>query len=192
MYIQSILPKFIYSIARMAAATMVKTTYDYDIQSNEDTYNKLASEAISAASSLGLNGLTVVDIFPHRKSNKHIIDCHAHLLLSVQYIPTWFPGTSLLRRAKSARILIDRMLDEPYQYVKSQRVRSIIHSAVTCLPMYTQESGYEGVSMVDALIENHERSGILDEKRELLIKNAAGQIYGGMSHRWLILFQLLV
>lgn len=46
--------------------------------------------------------------------------------------------------------------------------------------------------MVDALIENHERSGILDEKRELLIKNAAGQIYGGMSHRWLILSQLLV
>lgn len=35
--------------------------------------------------------------------------------------------------------------------------------------------------MVDTLIEDYERSGIVDERRELLIKNAAGQIYGGTS-----------
>ena len=35
--------------------------------------------------------------------------------------------------------------------------------------------------MVDTLIEDYEKSGIVDERRELLIKNAAGQIYGGTS-----------
>lgn len=33
--------------------------------------------------------------------------------------------------------------------------------------------------MVDALIEDYEKSGVVDERREFLIKNAAGQIYGG-------------
>lgn len=35
--------------------------------------------------------------------------------------------------------------------------------------------------MVDTLIEDYEKSDIVDERRELLIKNAAGQIYGGTS-----------
>lgn len=46
--------------------------------------------------------------------------------------------------------------------------------------------------MVGTLIENHEKSGIMDEKRELLIKNAAGQIYGGTLHLWPILSHLMV
>lgn len=36
--------------------------------------------------------------------------------------------------------------------------------------------------MVDALIHKHEKSGILDERQEFLIKNAAGQIFGGLSY----------
>lgn len=124
-------------IYRMLASTIVKSTYNYDIQSNEDAYNKLASEAASAVVSLGLNGLTLVDIFPSRKQEKHAIDCCAHLPSLVRYVPTWFPGMSLLKRAKKARILIDRMVDEPYQYVKSQRVSSTVRSGPLFTSIYT-------------------------------------------------------
>ena len=34
---------------------------------------------------------------------------------------------------------------------------------------------------MDSLLSDHENSDQIDERRELLIKNAAGQIYGGIS-----------
>ena len=34
--------------------------------------------------------------------------------------------------------------------------------------------------MVDVLLGDYEKTGMIDERREFLIKNAAGQIYGGM------------
>lgn len=33
--------------------------------------------------------------------------------------------------------------------------------------------------MVDSLLEDYEKSGVVDEKYEILMKNAAAQIYGG-------------
>lgn len=45
------------------------------------------------------------------------------MFISVRYVPTWFPGTSLLRRAKEAKAMINRVVDEPYQQVKGQKVR---------------------------------------------------------------------
>lgn len=38
--------------------------------------------------------------------------------------------------------------------------------------------------MVDGLIHKHEKSGIVDEKQEFLIKNAAAQIFGGLSYKY--------
>ena len=35
--------------------------------------------------------------------------------------------------------------------------------------------------MVDSLLEDYEKSGMVDEKYEILLKNAAAQIYGGTS-----------
>ena len=124
---QHLLSEMKYSTYRMAAGTVVKTTYGYDIKSNEDSYNKLAIEAVSAVASLGLSGLTAVDLFPIRESCEHTmsIPLMCRILYPVRYVPTWFPGTSALERAKRTRILIDKMLDVPYQYVKSQRVSSI-------------------------------------------------------------------
>lgn len=114
---------------------MVKSTYGHDIKSNEDAYNKLAIEAFSAVFSLGLNGLTSVDLVPICKCPYHIVgDAYIQILLIVvRHFPSWFPGMGLLERAKQARILIDKMVEEPYQQVKSQRVRSSISSVLFLL-----------------------------------------------------------
>ena len=46
---------------------MVKSAYGYDIQSNDDPYVKLAIDAFSSVFSLGLFGMTVVDMLPIRE-----------------------------------------------------------------------------------------------------------------------------
>lgn len=56
----------------------------------------------------------------------------------------------------------------------------LFFSALLLLIIYLQKSGYEGSSLVDVLLEDYEKDGVKDEKREVLIKNAAAQIYGGM------------
>lgn len=78
----------------MAAGTVVKTTYGYDIQTNEDAYNKLAIEAVSAVASLGLNGLTAVDLFPFRESCEHhdIMSIPLTCLIQCDTFPLGFLG----------------------------------------------------------------------------------------------------
>ena len=48
----------------MTAATMVKATYGYNIESHDDDYIKLASNAIISVGSLGVVGLNPIDFFP--------------------------------------------------------------------------------------------------------------------------------
>lgn len=52
----------------MAAGALVKKTYGIDILSSEDVYANLASEAKKAILSLGVMGLTPVDLLPARES----------------------------------------------------------------------------------------------------------------------------
>ena len=48
----------------MAAATVVKLAYGHDILTNDDSYVKLAAEALIGVLGLGVTGLTAVDLFP--------------------------------------------------------------------------------------------------------------------------------
>lgn len=48
----------------MTAATIVKMTYGHEILTNDDSYIKLAIDAIGDALKLGVTGLTPVDLFP--------------------------------------------------------------------------------------------------------------------------------
>lgn len=56
------------SYCSMAAGALVKKTYGIDILSSEDVYANLASEAKKAILSLGVMGLTPVDLLPARES----------------------------------------------------------------------------------------------------------------------------
>ena len=54
---------------RLTSGTVVKSTYGHDIKSNDDDYVKMASEAVIAATSLGMMGLTPLDFVPIRESS---------------------------------------------------------------------------------------------------------------------------
>lgn len=88
---------------------------------------------------------------------------------------------TLLQQAKKVRALITKMVEEPYERVKLQRVRGSFHIIHSLGLMAIQSLGLEGTSLVDSLLEDYEKSAIVDEKRENLIKTTAGMIYGGTS-----------
>lgn len=46
--------------------------------------------------------------------------------------------------------------------------------------MFDQAHGKYETSLVDSLLEDQHRSGNTNERQEVLIKNAAAQIFGGM------------
>ena len=83
--------------------------------------------------------------------------------------------------AEKARAMIVRMIDEPYDNVKMQRVGifSIIYDYA--YQIFAQRMGINDSSFVDDILQHLEKSKIIDDKSELLLKNAAAQMYGGVS-----------
>lgn len=103
-----------------------------------------------------------------------------------------------LRQAKKIRKLIDQMVDKPFEQAKSRRVGLVTSLIIVVADRPRQKSGIEELSLVDTLLEDYEKAGVVDERHEFLIKIATGQIYGGIeveaffsksSAYFLILFQ---
>ncbi|KAI5119697.1 hypothetical protein M0805_003582 [Coniferiporia weirii] len=83
------------------------------------------------------------------------------LLPFIQYIPSWFPGAGFKRDAGITRKLSDRMMGEPYNQVKEERA-----------------SGTAQHSLLNSLLEDYEKTGIVDKSHEVNMKFAAGTMYG--------------
>ena len=58
--------------SRSSAGVVLKSTYGYDILSNNDGYIKLAADALIANASLGTIGLNPIDVLPFCKCNIHV------------------------------------------------------------------------------------------------------------------------
>ena len=54
----------------MTSATIVKLTYGHEILTNNDSYIRLTTEAVGSLVQLGVTGMTLVDLFPIRKSQE--------------------------------------------------------------------------------------------------------------------------
>lgn len=113
----------------MSSGSVVKSTYGHEIASNNDEYIKLASNALIDVLSLGMIGLNYVDAFPFCKSGvshcftARIVDLiFSEYAWEVNYVRTWCPKSSLIGKAIKGKLQMDRMINEPYEYVKSQRV----------------------------------------------------------------------
>lgn len=63
----------------------------------------------------------------------------------MRHVPSWFPGAILLKRAESARKLVKRMIDEPYEWVKAQRVcvASLVFVAFVALTLSSLENRHQ-------------------------------------------------
>lgn len=105
---------------RMSSGIIVKSTYGREIASNDDDYVKLAAATMVAMASLGVPGLNAVDLFPFCESET--LDIYFLFIFSVRHVPSWLPGAQLLRKAREVKKLVQRMVDEPYEQVKTQMV----------------------------------------------------------------------
>jgi hypothetical protein len=45
----------------------------------------------------------------------------AHII-EVKYIPSWLPGAGFKRKAKEYRVILEKFMDTPHEWVKSQIV----------------------------------------------------------------------
>ncbi|TFK37580.1 cytochrome P450 [Crucibulum laeve] len=87
---------------RYAAATILKITYGYDINSADDLFVRLAERAGTLTVASGSPAATLVDFFP-----------------SMRHIPTWAPFASFKRDALEVCKAVDEMMDIPFERVKA-------------------------------------------------------------------------
>lgn len=65
-----------------------------------------------------------------------------------------------------------------------------IHSAQRLIPR--QKVGIHQDSFTDALLDDYERDGIIDERREVLMKTTAAQIYAGIVCSYSLVYVILL
>jgi cytochrome P450 len=87
-----------------AGATILKITYDYNIEQHEDPLVRVVDEAMEQFSAAVVPGVWIVDILPF-----------------LRYVPDWLPGVRFKRTARLWRKTLMDVVDIPYRYVK-QRV----------------------------------------------------------------------
>jgi hypothetical protein len=103
--------------------------------------------------------------------------------ISVKYIPSWFPGAEFKRLAKVWRAKLERLIDEPHEWAKSQMVgpTSIEHaySSLTHTTLSGQRSGTAFPSCTQMLLD--EQGDSLTPRKEQTIKWSTGALFTGGS-----------
>ncbi|KAF7759803.1 hypothetical protein Agabi119p4_11498 [Agaricus bisporus var. burnettii] len=87
-------------LKRYAAATILKITYNRDVESVDDLFVKLVDKAATLTVESGSPAATLVDFFP-----------------SMKYLPTWLPFTNFKRNALETRKAVEVMFRVPYDLV---------------------------------------------------------------------------
>lgn len=103
-------------------------------------------------------------------------------MLSVSYIPSWFPGGGLKKRAEEGRRLQQDLIELPYADLKSRMVILSIFFLLQTADNVFQKSelGTSEHGMLPRLIEDYALSGENDPDRELDIKSVAAVTYAGI------------
>ncbi|GBE87235.1 Multifunctional cytochrome P450 monooxygenase af510 [Sparassis crispa] len=138
---------FMSHIKRFAAALIMEIAYGHTVRSLDDTYIQIADRATTETVEAGTPGSMLVDFFPW-----------------LRYIPAWMPGGKFKKDAARISVLVRRLLDTPYDMVKSAM------AAGTAFPSFTS-----------VLLEQTQNSGGTSPQDEADIKGAAGALYGAGS-----------
>ncbi|OCH85972.1 cytochrome P450 monooxygenase [Obba rivulosa] len=145
-FLSSILDKpdmLLSHIRRYAAAQVLDFAYNHKVTSLDDKLVQLAERATTETVLAGSPGSMLVDFFP-----------------ILRHLPDWLPGAGFKKRAMGVREHVRRMLDTPYEMVKSSIV-----------------AGTAATSFTASRIEEASRAGLLTEEEEVDIKGAAGVLY---------------
>ncbi|KAI0347291.1 cytochrome P450 [Trametopsis cervina] len=129
-------------IRRNAGAIILKLAYGYSISSSSpDPLVSAVNAAVETLTTSTTPGAWLVDVLPF-----------------LRHVPAWVPGARFKRTAAEMREVIERMADEPYEFVKRRMAEK------TNVPNYTSD-----------LLESEE----LDEEKEYNIKWSAASLYSG-------------
>ncbi|KAJ6466258.1 cytochrome P450 [Mycena sanguinolenta] len=94
-------PIQIKKIHLVAAATIMATLYEYDVQPTNDHFVALSESAVTKLSESVFPGAVAVDTFP-----------------ILRYLPSWMPGAGFQRFAAESRQLTKEMQEVPVNFVK--------------------------------------------------------------------------
>ncbi|KAF8840876.1 cytochrome P450 [Paxillus ammoniavirescens] len=101
-------------IRATAGAIILKVTYGYTAQADEDPFVELADRAMANISLVATPGAFLVDLIP-----------------ALRYLPEWFPGTGFLRDAKKYRQLMTETVTRPHQYVLEQMAAGTANASLS-------------------------------------------------------------
>ena len=102
----------------LTTAIIMKVVYGYDVSSENDRYIEIAEGAVKLVSDATVLGAMLINIIPAcMPSFLPFFRCPL-VLLTVQYIPEWFPGASFQRLARKCRELIFDMQTLPLDFAK--------------------------------------------------------------------------
>ncbi|KAF5355923.1 hypothetical protein D9756_004149 [Leucocoprinus leucothites] len=96
-------------IKQLAAATILKLTYDHEVASENDYYVSLAHRALQGLLPVVHIGSSVVDVIPILK-----------------HIPAWFPGASFKRTAQRNAKYSSELRDVPFSQAKQKMATNTI------------------------------------------------------------------
>lgn len=97
-------PKDFYNHVRhLSASNVLSISYGIDASPKNDPWVKIVSDGMESFGHAGTPGAYLIDWIP-----------------LLRFVPAWFPGASFKRCALEWRPLVDRMLNAPFDFVKSQ------------------------------------------------------------------------
>ncbi len=116
-----------------STAIIMQVTFGHEIVSDNDPYLELAWESGYAVTHCGPIGNTPVDLFPVRKCTQNHCSHDVGLKQStVEYLPSWFPGTHFAQKAREFRSCVRRLHDFPFSEVQRQMVGMYLVFVISC------------------------------------------------------------
>lgn len=100
-------------------------TYGYEVQPENDPIIDRAREVIEISNRvLAPERAALLAMFPFRTCQRLTVTFHSLSHLTVEYLPSWFPGAADRRLAPYCRKIIRQTLDEPFEIAKENVVCS--------------------------------------------------------------------
>ncbi|CAL1715492.1 unnamed protein product [Somion occarium] len=126
--------RFVQDIRHMTGRVIMMAIYGNQVEPENDHYISIVERG--------------ADTFLAIIARSYLVDSVPYL----RYLPGWFPGATFLRQAKIWRPIMDALVNEPYQHVKTGLVTGEIHkSAVTSLLESIPTGGKDAKYMEDTM-----------------------------------------
>lgn len=104
---------------------IMSIAYGIDIKPLDGPYILVVEEAAECVSEVANAGSYLVDIIPICRSIAvSCSDRNAHSVLTVRFLPTWFPGAAFQRQARRWSVVTEQSRSLPYEAAQNRLVGS--------------------------------------------------------------------